>query len=134
MTIGDQISRFLSSEAFAVAGASTNRNKFGNKILRCYQQQSKIVYPVNPVETLIEGIPVVAKIADLPPEVQSISIVTPPPVTLRIVTEAIDHGIRNIWMQPGAQHPDALELCKVHDINLIADGSCILVVLGYHDH
>lgn len=134
MTIDDQISRFLSAEAFAVAGASTNRNKFGNKVLRCYQQQSKTVYPVNPAEAMIENIPAIAKITNLPPEVQSISIVTPPPVTLRIVTEAIEHGIRNIWMQPGAQHPDALALCKAHDINLIADGSCILVVLGYQDH
>jgi uncharacterized protein len=36
-------------------------------------------------------------------------------------------------MQPGAQSPEAVEECTRHGINVIADGSCILVVLGYSD-
>lgn len=134
MTIQEQISNFLASPAFAVAGASTNRDKFGNKVLRCYLQHNRTVYPLHPAESIIEGVPAIAKTSDLPPEVQSLSIVTPPQVTLRIVTEAIAHGIKNIWMQPGAGHPDAIELCKNNSINCIADGSCILVVMGYTDH
>jgi hypothetical protein len=37
-------------------------------------------------------------------------------------------------MQPGAESPAAVALCKEHKINVIADGSCIHVVLGYHEH
>lgn len=134
MNINEQIACFLSSPAFAVAGASKNRQKFGNKILRCYLQHQKTVFPLNRVEPEIEHLAAISRIADLPPEVQSISIVTPPDVTLGIVTEAIEHGIRNIWIQPGAQHPGTVAMCNTHGINLIADGSCLLVVLGYHDH
>jgi predicted CoA-binding protein len=134
MTTQQQIDTFLASPAFAVVGASTNRHKFGNKVLRCYQQHGKNVIPVNPNETEIEGIACVATLGDLPPEVASISMITPPAVTATLVPLAIDKGIKNIWMQPGAEHPEAVALCRERGINVIADGSCLLVVLGYRDH
>lgn len=134
MTIQQQIEKFLASPAFGVVGASANRHKYGNKILRCYQQHGKTVVPVNPSEAEIEGVACAAKIGDLPAEVESISMITPPAVTAQLVPLAIEKGIKNIWMQPGAEHPDAVALCRQRGINVIADGSCLLVVLGYHDH
>lgn len=134
MTIQEQISKFMTSPAYAVAGASSNRQKFGNRVLRCYLQNGKNAFPVNPNESEIEGIPCVANIRNLPSDVQSLSIITPPMVTVQIVKEAIEHGIRNIWMQPGAGHPDAVNICQDNGVNVIADGSCILVVMGYSDH
>lgn len=130
----EQIASFLRAGAFAVAGASANRDKFGNKLVRCYQQNGRRVIPVNPREAVIEGIPCVASLAELPPEVKSLSIVTPPAVTEAVVTAAIAHGIENIWMQPGSQSPAAIANCQSHGVNVIADGSCLLVVLGYSDH
>lgn len=134
MTIQKQIKQFLASPAFGVVGASANRHKFGNKVLRCYQQHGKTVIPVNPAEPEIEGIPCVAAISDLPPDALSISMITPPAVTAQLVPLAIEQGIKNIWMQPGAEHPEAVALCRERGINVIADGSCLLVVMGYHDH
>ena len=90
--------------------------------------------PVNPKEASIEGIPCVASVADLPDEVKSISVITPPHVTEQVVEMAAAKGIENIWMQPGAESPRAVELCREKNINVIADGSCILVVLGFREH
>lgn len=134
MTIQEQIKQFLASPAFGVVGASTNRQKYGNKVLRCYLQNGRKAVPVNPNEPEIEGVACVASISDLPPEVESISMITPPAVTLKLVPLAVAQGIKNIWMQPGAEHPDAVALCRAQGINVIADGSCALVVLGYHEH
>ncbi len=134
MTIQAQIQQFLASPAFGVVGASTNRQKYGNKVLRCYLQNGKRATPVNPVETTIEGMTCVASIRDLPTNVESISMITPPAVTTQLVPLAIEKGIKNIWMQPGAEHPDAVALCREKGINVIADGSCLLVVMGYHEH
>ena len=134
MFTGSDLGSFLSSPAFGVAGASTNRDKFGNKVLRCYQQNGRKVYGINPRATVIEGATCVASVAELPDEVLSISVITPPAITEVVVKAAIARGIRNIWMQPGAQSPEAVEECLRHGINVIADGSCILVVLGYSDH
>jgi predicted CoA-binding protein len=75
----------------------------------------------------------VASVLDLPDEVRSISVITPPPVTERVVEEAIRKGIRNIWMQPGAESERAVAACAAAGINVIADGSCVLVVLGYRE-
>ncbi len=134
MTIQEQIQQFLSSPAFGVVGASANREKFGNKVLRCYLQNGKKVTPVNPNEAEIEGVSCAATISDLPADVESISMITSPAVTAKLVPLAIAKGIQNIWMQPGAEHPEAVELCRERGINVIADGSCLLVVLGYHEH
>ncbi|MSM39676.1 MAG: CoA-binding protein [Geobacter sp.] len=134
MVTQDQIDAFFRSAAFGVVGASSDRHKYGNKVLRCYQQSGRKAVPVNPRETEIEGIACVAGVADLPDEVKSISVITPPQVTERVVEEAIARGITAIWMQPGAESPKAVQRCREGGINVIADGSCILVVAGYRDH
>jgi len=134
ISMEQRIATFLAASAFGVVGASSNRDKYGNKVVRCYRQRNRTVIPVNPREEVIEGIPCVARVSDLPPEAASISIITPPAVTEQVVKEAIAHGIRNIWMQPGAESAAAIATCEAQGVNLIADGSCLLVVLGYHEH
>jgi predicted CoA-binding protein len=129
----DPITRFLASPAFGVAGASPRRHKYGNKVLRCYQQAGRRAIPVNPREAIIEGVACVPSVLDLPPEVKSLSMITPPAITERLVEEAIRKGIENVWMQPGAESDAAVEACRKAGINVIADGSCVLVVLGYRE-
>ncbi|HEY6873062.1 MAG TPA: CoA-binding protein [Geobacteraceae bacterium] len=129
-----EIEEFLKAKAFGVVGASTDRSKYGNRVLRCYQQHGLKAIPVNPREAVVEGAKCVASVHDLPAEVESISVITPPAVTEQVVEQAAAKGIRNVWMQPGAESPRAVAICREHGINVIADGSCILVVLGYHGH
>ncbi len=133
VNVQEQIDKFLKSKAFGVVGASTSRDKFGNKVLRCYVQNNLQAIPVNPKEPEIEGIPCVATVMDLPDDVKSISVVTPPHVTEEVVKMAIRKGIENIWMQPGAESSAAVDLCRKNKLNVIADGSCLLVVIGYND-
>ncbi|MGW8313147.1 MAG: CoA-binding protein [Desulfuromonadales bacterium] len=134
MTIPERIEAFLDAKAFGVVGASAKPYKYGNKVLRCYLQNHRPVVPVNPHEKSIEGLDCVPSVLELPGQVSSISIITPPDVTEQVVARAIDKGIRNIWMQPGAESAQAIEACEQAGINVIADGSCLLVVLGYREH
>lgn len=127
------VEQFLKSAEFAVIGASSNRKKYGNKVLRCYLQHHMAVYPVHPTEELVEGLPVFSSLMRLPNEVQSISIITPPKITEEVVTQAIERGIKNIWMQPGAESDRAIQNCLDHQVNVIAKGPCILVILGYSE-
>ena len=133
MTIEQQIEQFLASPVFGVVGASTNRHKYGNKVLRCYLQHGYRAIPVHPAATIIEAQTVVSTVDQLPAEVASLSLITPPAVTEKIVEQAAAKGIQNIWMQPGAESPAAIEFCRRRGMNLIADGSCVLVVLGYRE-
>lgn len=125
------VEQFLSSAAFGVVGASANRAKFGNMVLRCYLQDSRVVYPVNPQLEEVEGLACLKSINDLPDSVESISVITPPSVTEQVVELAHAKGIKNIWMQPGAESEVAVQKCTEYGINVIADGSCILVMLGF---
>lgn len=130
----EAIETFLKSEAFGVVGASDDRSKYGNKVLRCYLQNKKTAIPVNPKVAIVEGVAAVASVADLPDSVTSISVITPPAVTEKVVEAAIARGITSIWMQPGAESEAAVAACRAAGVNVIADHSCLLVVLGYREH
>lgn len=134
MSVDQQIEQFLAAPAFAVVGASVKREKYGNKVLRCYMQDGRSVVPVHPAQKMIEGLDCVASVTDLPDDVDSISMITPPRITEKVVELAVAKGIRNIWMQPGAESPVAVAYAQKHGVNVIADGSCLLVVLHYHEH
>lgn len=133
MTTDEKIQAYLSGNRFAVAGASRDRDKYGNKVLRAYQQNSLDVIPINPSVDRVEGLTAVPNVAGLPRDVHGISIVTPPQATERIVADAIDHGIKHIWMQPGAESPLAIEFAERNGANVIAGGPCILVALRYRE-
>lgn len=132
MSVDAKIAQFLQSEAFAVAGVSTKPDKFGNKIFKCYQKKGYKVIPIHPLEKEIEGVSCVANVSELPPEVVSLSVVTPPAVTEKLVVSAAEKGIKNIWMQPGAASPAAVAFCEQQGINVIADGTCVLLRFGCH--
>lgn len=127
------VQEFLAGSKFAVVGASKDRSKYGNKVLRCYLQHGRTAYPVHPVADLVEGIPVSASLSLLPEPVDGVSIITPPAVTESVVDEAIRLGIRHLWMQPGAEHAGAIARAEAAGTNVIANGPCLLVVLGYDD-
>ncbi len=127
------IDRFLVGSPHAVVGASRDRAKYGNKVLRAYLQNDRSVYAVNPGATEVEGVASYPDLASLPEPVHGVSIITPPAVTGRIVQQAIDLGIRHLWLQPGAESDVAVATAEEAGLNVIAGGPCILVVLGYRE-
>ena len=129
----EQIDAFLASGPWAVVGASRDRSKYGNKVLRVYQQHDMKVYPVNPSADEVEGLRTYPDLRSLPEPVRGVSIITPPKVTERVVADAISLGIGHVWMQPGAESDDAIDAGREAGLNVIAGGPCILVALGYSE-
>lgn len=126
----NDIELFLKARTFAVAGASQNRSKYGNIVFRAIIASGRTVYPLNPHAVEVEGIPAFASIADLPVVPESLSIVTPPHVTRQVIQQAIAAGVKNIWMQPGAEDSEGSQAARDAGLNVIDDGSCILVSLS----
>lgn len=133
MTEQGQINKFLEGNRFAVVGASSNREKYGNKVLRVYQQNKLEVVPVNPAGGEIEGLAAYPDLASIPGTIDGVSIITPPKITDGVVQQALALGIKNIWMQPGAESDAAIELAESAGANVIAGGPCILVSLRFHE-
>ena len=133
MDVQARIDDFLSGEVFAVAGASTNREKYGNKVLRAYLQNNLVAWPVHPKEEEIEGVACSPDLASLPEPVHGLSLITPPAVTEKLVEEAAKVGIKRLWMQPGAESDAAIARAEALGMSVISGGPCALVVLNFHD-
>lgn len=132
-SVDERIAEFLTSGPYAVVGASTDREKYGNKVLRAYLQSGRDVWPINPRATEVEGRPAYADLRSLPAVPRGISVITPPSVTEKVVEEAAALGVKYIWMQPGAESDAAVAKAEAAGMEVIADGSCFLVVAGYRE-
>ncbi|KAL1969812.1 hypothetical protein VTN77DRAFT_7321 [Rasamsonia byssochlamydoides] len=135
----DAVQRFFSSPRFAVAGASNDSRKFGYKILAWYHQHSLPVTPINPRAESIalpsREYPTVSSPANLPEPTQtSLSLVTPPPVSLELLKEAKKVGIPAVWLQPGTFDDEVLKYARDNFAAAIggdggrgSEGWCVLV-------
>jgi predicted CoA-binding protein len=126
-----KIKTFLEAEAFGVAGASDNPQKYGYKCLDCYLKNGRKAYPINPSASAVLGQTAYKNLSELPEKVLSLSIITPPVVTDKIVDQAIEAGVKNIWMQPGAESKAAIQRAEEAGLSVIHGGPCLLVELGY---
>src|SRR5689334_11047847 len=95
-------------KSVAILGASADRTKFGNKAVRAFLQQGFVVYPVNPKETKIEGLPCFRTISELPARPQMVSVYLPPPVLLKTLPDIAAKGCDELWLNPGTESDDVL--------------------------
>jgi uncharacterized protein len=129
--VDNDIAEFLNGSPFAVVGASTSREKYGNQVLRCYLQTGRKAYPVNPSAPVVEGIRAFPDLSSIPEPVHAVSIITPPAVSELVVNEALSLGIRFLWFQPGAEHDGAIAKARAAGCSVIGHGPCLLVVLRW---
>jgi uncharacterized protein len=128
-----EVAAFLAIGSFAVVGASADRAKYGNKVLRCYQQHGLPVVGVHPKLSACEGAAVHPSLAVVPGAPRAVSVVAPPAAAAGIVQDAIAAGCRHLWFQPGAEEAGAIAAARAAGLSVIADGSCVLVALGFRD-
>src|SRR5271170_6140734 len=103
----------------AIIGASADRNKFGNKAVRAFQQKGWTVYPVNPRESQIEGLPVFKSVLEVPAQPKLISVYLPPPVLLQALPDIAARGCDELWLNPGTESDEVLAAAKNLGLNVI---------------
>jgi predicted CoA-binding protein len=115
-------------KTIAVVGASASRQKFGNKCVRAYRDAGYQVFPINPAERAIEGLPVYRTLAEVPAPLDRISVYLPPPRTLRLLPEIARAAAREVWFNPGSA--DGGVLAEARRLGIQARPGCSIVDIG----
>jgi len=116
------------TKTIAIIGASADRAKFGNKAVRAFVQQGYTVYPVNPKEAEIEGLPAFKSITDVPARPNLISVYLPPPVLLKVLPAIAAKGCDEFWLNPGTESDEVLAEAGRLGLNIIQ--ACSIVGIG----
>lgn len=122
------IESMLNLKSWAVVGATNNKDKFGYKIFKVMLEAGLEVYPINTGLTEILGKTCYPKLADLPIRPEAVNLVVPPRIGEIILCECAELGIKNIWLQPGADTPQVVQ--KAEQLGLsVVHHACIMVEL-----
>ena len=137
---------FFATPLKAVVGASQDREKFGNKVLRTYLEHKMAAVPINKKTLSIEGLACVPSLQDLRATLSAanavassfdqvgVSIITPPGVTKLILQEGKELGIKHFLLQPGTYDAITDEFIKTEMSSANIVKSCVMVELGFSEH
>ena len=116
-------------KTIAVLGASKDRSKFGNKCVRAYQESGWQVFPVNLGSgDPIEGLTTYRKLADVPGDLDRVSVYLPPPVTLELLGDIAAKGAGEVWLNPGTADARVLDEARRRGLNVRP--GCSIVDIG----
>jgi len=124
----EMVDDFLAQRRIAVAGVSRSEpNAPANLIFRKLRDAGHETFAVNPNGGAVEGTTAYADLAAIPGGVDAVVVATPPDATERVVREAVDLGVRHVWMHrsfgEGSVSDAAVAYCRERGIRPIA-GAC----------
>ena len=126
MTSRAAVDGFLAQKTLAIAGVSRSGKGFGNAVLKDLTSKGYEMLPVHPQATEVGGVPSFPSLAELPKKAGGLILVVPPHQTETLVREAKETGIDRIWMQQGAESPEAIRFCEENGIEAV-HGECIMM-------
>ena len=112
----------------AVIGASSNRDKFGNKALRAFASKGYTVYPINPTESDVEGHKAFRSVLDVPGPIEMATIYVPAAIGVAVMDDIAKKGIPEVWLNPGADAPQVVE--KARSLGLKTVRHCSIIAIG----
>ncbi len=112
----------------AVIGASSDRSKFGNKAVRAFRNHGDEVIPINPAEAQIEGLKAYRSVLDVPGRIDMATFYVPPKIGQLVIEEVARKGIREVWLNPGADSDELMERARGLEIQAVR--ACSIVGIG----
>ena len=120
------------SRVVAVIGASSDRTKFGNKAVRAFANQGYAVVPIHPREEQIEGLKAYKSVLDVPGAVDMATLYVAPAVGMRVIEEVAQKGIKEVWLNPGADSPELAD--RARELGLRTVVACSILGVGESPH
>lgn len=122
------IDEFLAQMTFVVVGVSRNIDKFGTMLYHDMKAKGFKVSAVNPNMDMIEGDRCYAGLGALPVKPDAVVIVLPPSATLAVIDDMAALGVKQLWLQQGAESREAEEKALALGMNVIS-GECMFMHL-----
>jgi predicted CoA-binding protein len=126
MNTKETIEDFTNQSTLAIVGVSRKGQGFGNMAMRELKTKGYTLYPVHPAAETLEGERCYPNLASLPEKVGGVLVVVPPAETEKVVKEAHAAGIPRVWMQQGAESPEAIQYCEQNGMRVV-HGKCIMM-------
>jgi len=120
------IQDFVNGKRIAVVGVSRDGEKFGNTAFTELAARGYQVFAVHPTAQEIAGTRCYPNLAALRGQVDGALVVVSPHQAVSVLREAAATGLKNVWLQQGAESPEALALARDLKLNLVAK-KCILM-------
>jgi len=120
------IEQFLQSKNIAIVGMSSKNPKFGNLAYKELSKKNFNLYPIYPKAKKIDGAQCLTNFNDIKDKIDGVLISIQPSESGKVVKSAHEAGIKNIWLQQGAQSDSVIQFCKDNGINVVYN-ECILM-------
>jgi predicted CoA-binding protein len=117
----------MKSKLTAVLGASVKPERYSNKALRMLREHGHAVIPVHPLHKEIEGIPAVASVAELPREVDTVTMYLGPAASESVADALVALIPRRVIFNPGSESAPLEE--RLRQAGVEVERACTLVLL-----
>ena len=120
------VAEFLQVRRIAVAGVSRGNASAANPVFRKLRASGYEVVPVNPNASEAEGVKCYPDLRSIPGPVDGVVVATHPAVSLAVVRDAAEAGIRRLWFHrsfgAGSVSREAVKECETRGISCIVGG------------
>lgn len=116
---------FLQERTIAVVGMSRGKG-FANGAARALRAAGHRVLPVNDQADEIGGERCYRSVAAIPEPVGAVLVVVPPSRSAAVVAECVRLGIRKVWLQQGAESPEAIRVARDAGLDLV-ERECVIM-------
>lgn len=120
------INDFINGKRIAVVGVSRNEKKFGNAVYTELKQRGYQVFAVNPSINEIAGDPCYPSLKALQGKIDGAVVCVSSSKGETVLREAAELGLRNVWLQQGAESPQLIKLGSELGLNMVSR-KCILM-------
>ena len=122
----ESVATFLRGRRIAVAGVSRHTSQAANFVFCKLRSSGYEVFPINPKASEVEGVKCYPDLAAVPVQLDGVVIATSPDVSIQVVRQCSDHGVRHVWFHRsfgnGSVSDEAVRECAAQGIDCIVGG------------
>jgi len=125
MTTNQDYEALLKLNVVAVVGCSPKTERPSYQVASYLMEAGYRVIPVNPNHETVLGETCYPDLKSIPDEVEVVSVFRGGKHVLAIVRQAIEKGVKGVWLQDGIEAPEAAKLARESGL-VVVENDCFM--------